>query len=166
MIFNSLAHHQSWWSSFDPWYFTLSYFEYLLTFVKAVIIILKHATSLLLSGISWKSALTYADQHYQEANINLKIQEYLAAPSQKLTVEQLASFIMATDIGWFSILVSIVMAISHQVCTEYQVESLVEPHRLGDEFPVETQVPAVRRKDPWFKRVWEPLRNLKTRKHK
>jgi hypothetical protein len=78
---------------------------YLLTFLEAVILILKHATFLLLSDISWKSALFHADQHYSEANIDLKVQEHLASLSQEHSVEQLASFIMATDIGWF-ILVS------------------------------------------------------------
>lgn len=146
-----------------------------LTFVKAVILILKHATLLLLSNLSRESALTYADRHYQEANIDLKIQEHLAASSQELSVEQLANFIMATDIGWF-ILVS-VQLISHQVCTEYQAESLAGATRRGDlivpspsQSPVETQleVPVlvpVRRKDPWFKRLLGPLRKA-TRKNK
>ena len=71
--------------------------------MAAVILILKHATFLLLSGLSWQLALVHADQHYQQANIDLKIQEYLAASSQELSVEQLASFIMATDIGWFTL---------------------------------------------------------------
>ena len=74
-----------------------------LTLLPAVILILKHATFLLLSGISWESALVHADQHYQQANIDLKFQEHLAAFSQELSVEQLAGFIMATDIGWFTL---------------------------------------------------------------
>ena len=71
--------------------------------MTAVILILKHTTSLLLSNSSIQLALTHADQHYQWANIDLKIQEYLAASSQELSVEQLASFIMAIDIGWFTL---------------------------------------------------------------
>ena len=75
-------------------------FRMYLTFVIAIILLLKHAT-LLLSGIPSRSVLTHADQHYQGANMDLKIQEHLAASSQKLSVEQLASFIVANDIGWF-----------------------------------------------------------------
>jgi hypothetical protein len=147
----------------------------LLTFVEAVILILKHATFLLLSIQPWESALVHADQHYSEANIDLKIQEHLAAP-QEHSVEELASFIMATDIGW--LILASVKLISHQVCAEYdQGEFLAElraespaespsPHQdiLGpppSQSPVETQVPTlvpVHRKGPWFKRVWEPLR--------
>jgi hypothetical protein len=144
--------------------------------VEAVVLLLKHATFLLLSNISWRSALAHADRHYQEAKIDLKIQEHLAAP-QEHSIDELASFIMATDIGWL-ILVSVKL-ISHQVCTEYdQGESLAElraeslpeftPHQdlfvpspTRSQSPVETQVPArvpVHRKGPWFKRVWEPLR--------
>ncbi|KAN0129486.1 hypothetical protein V8E53_012668 [Lactarius tabidus] len=134
--------------------------------ILTVILILKHATFLLLSDIPWKSALFHADQHYSEANIDLKVQEHLASLSQEHSVEQLASFIMATDI-------------------EYQVESLADlepvarspaeslaestPHQdlfvpSPSQSPVDTQVP-VRRKEPWFKRVLGPLRKT-TRKNK
>jgi hypothetical protein len=89
--------------------------------VEAVILILKHATVLLISKLLPKSALTHAELGYQEANIDLKIQQYLAASSQECSIEQLASFIMATDFGGF-ILVS-VKIICHQVCTESSVPS-------------------------------------------
>ena len=36
---------------------------------------------------------------YQKSDIDLKIQDYLKACSQEHTVEDFASFIMATDIG-------------------------------------------------------------------
>jgi hypothetical protein len=68
--------------------------------VKAVILILKHATSLGLN-ISPESALTNAELAYQEANIDWKIQEHLTASSQEHSVKQFAAFIMATDIGEF-----------------------------------------------------------------
>lgn len=74
--------------------------------MTAVILILKHATFLLPLGISWQSALVHADHDYQQANIDLKIQEHLAASSQEHSVEQLASFIMATDIGWSTLVLS------------------------------------------------------------
>jgi hypothetical protein len=69
--------------------------------VEAVILILKHATLLRLSNISPESALTQAGRDYQAANIDSKIQQLLAVPSPEPSVEQLASFIMATDISMF-----------------------------------------------------------------
>jgi hypothetical protein len=72
-----------------------------LTFVEAVILILKHASFLWLSNGS-ESALTLAEADYQKANIDLKIQEYLQASSPEHSVEEFAfKFIMATDIGMF-----------------------------------------------------------------
>ncbi|KAH9083862.1 hypothetical protein EDB83DRAFT_2331712, partial [Lactarius deliciosus] len=69
-----------------------------LTIVEAVIIILKHATSLRLFNLSGKSALTHAELDYREANIDTKIRQHLAASSsQEHAVELFASFIMATD---------------------------------------------------------------------
>ena len=77
-----------------------------LTIVEAVILILKHATFLRLSNPSPlyfppEEALTQAEQDYQKANIDLKIQQHLVASSQEQSVEQFASFVMATDIGFF-----------------------------------------------------------------
>jgi hypothetical protein len=69
--------------------------------MKAVILILKHATSLHLLGNSSKSAITQAELAYQEANIDLKIQQFLAASSQEHSVQLFAGFIMVTDIGLF-----------------------------------------------------------------
>ena len=82
-----------------------------LTFVEAVILILKHATSLWLSNES-ESALTLAELDYQKANIDLKIQEYLKASSPKHSVEEFAHFIMATEIGM--LIIAFVIIISHQ----------------------------------------------------
>ena len=72
-----------------------------LTFLEAVIIILKHATFLRLSNLSSKSALIKADRQYHEANMDLKIQEYLATTCQEQFVTQSVSFIMATNMGLF-----------------------------------------------------------------
>ena len=71
-----------------------------LTIVKGVILILKHATALRLSDEPEK-ALILAEQDYQEARIDLKIQEYLKAFTPEDSVEQFADFIMATNIGLF-----------------------------------------------------------------
>jgi hypothetical protein len=67
--------------------------------VEAIVLILKRATFLLLSNLSAGSALSLAELDYQKANIDLKIQKYLAKHSQEHSVEQLTSFIMATDFG-------------------------------------------------------------------
>ncbi|KAN0134499.1 hypothetical protein V8E53_007645 [Lactarius tabidus] len=68
-----------------------------LTFGVAVIIILKHATFLLLSNLSSESALTQAERDYQAGNIGSEIQKFLTA-SQSPSNEQFASFIKANEI--------------------------------------------------------------------
>ncbi|KAN0134552.1 hypothetical protein V8E53_007698 [Lactarius tabidus] len=64
----------------------------------AVLIILKHATFLLLSNLSSKSALTQAEKDYQAGNIGSEIQQFLSASPQNPSKEQFASFIKANDI--------------------------------------------------------------------
>ena len=81
-----------------------------LTIVEVVILILKHATFLRLSNQP-KQALTLAEQDYQEAKIDLKIQEHLKAFTPKDSVEKFADFIMATNIGLF--MHSSITTISH-----------------------------------------------------
>jgi hypothetical protein len=71
-------------------------FRVWLTFVQAVILILKHATFLWLSN-NPDVALTQAELDYQESNIDLKIQEYLKAFSSE-DVSQFADFIKVTEI--------------------------------------------------------------------
>ena len=68
--------------------------------MKAVIVILKHATILWLSNTP-KKALILAEQDYQEAKMDLKIQEHLKAFTPEDSIEKLADFIMATNIGLF-----------------------------------------------------------------
>jgi hypothetical protein len=86
-------------------------FRVYLTFVKAVTLILKHATLLQSSNLP-KAALTNADLDYQRANIDGSIQQYLAACTSDVSVDQFASFIMCTEIGLF-ILLSFVTSISY-----------------------------------------------------
>jgi hypothetical protein len=72
--------------------------------VEAIMLILKHATFLRFSDTSRHSVLTIAEQNYQQANMDLKIQQHLAEPSEdseEHSVEKLAEFILATDIGLF-----------------------------------------------------------------
>ena len=60
-----------------------------------------------------ESALNFAGSNYQKADIDLKIQEYLKAYSPGPSVEEIATFIIATEIGMF-IVVCIVILTSHQ----------------------------------------------------
>ena len=87
-------------------------FRAYLTVKAAVIIILKHATSLCLSSIlSSSSALTQVEQKYQEANIDLNIQQHLdASSSQEHSIELHVGFIMAAHLGLF---IASVKIISH-----------------------------------------------------
>jgi hypothetical protein len=66
--------------------------------IIAVIIILKHATTLRPSNTP-EQALTLAQVDYKKANVGLKIQEYLKIFPAEGSVEQFADFIMATNIG-------------------------------------------------------------------
>ena len=75
-------------------------FRVYLTLAEVVILILKHATILRLSNRP-EEALILAGQDYQDANIDLKIQEHLKAFTPKDSVEKFADFIMATNIGLF-----------------------------------------------------------------
>ena len=69
-----------------------------LTFVKAVILILKHATLLQLPT-SLQLPIIQSESDYQQANTDLKIQQYLVAFSSKHSIKNFVAFIMATDIG-------------------------------------------------------------------
>jgi hypothetical protein len=83
-----------------------------LTFVEAAILIFKHATLLRASKITPTAALTQVELAYREANVDLKVQQLLAASSQEQhSVQLFADFIMATDIGSF--VPSYVEIISH-----------------------------------------------------
>jgi hypothetical protein len=71
--------------------------------VKAITLILKHATLLRTSNLP-VAALTNVDLEYQRANIDGSIQQYLTACASNISVEQFASFIMGTEIGLFILL--------------------------------------------------------------
>ena len=75
-------------------------FRVYLTTVKAVTLILKHAT-FLWTSMSSKSAVTKAEHKYQKANIDVTIQEHLIACAGQQSVEQFVGFIMSTDISLF-----------------------------------------------------------------
>lgn len=88
------------------WVFCFIIFQLNLTFVTAVLIILKHATLLRLSNLSPKAALTQAGQNYQAANIDERIEQYLTASSQVHSIEEFSRFVITTDIGWFILTLS------------------------------------------------------------
>lgn len=110
--------------------------------MKAVILILKHASILRLSNLSPESALAQAELDYQVGHTDLEIQDLLMASSQEHSVELFTAFIMATNISVF-ILTSFKI-ISHKLSVPFQ--SLIETHASVDG------------KKPWFKRVLEPLK--------
>ena len=81
-----------------------------LTFLQVVLVILKHAMFLRDSNEE-ESALTLALAAYQQADIDLKIQGFLNASFPEHSVEEVASFIMTTEIGMF--IVAFITLISH-----------------------------------------------------
>ena len=93
-------------------------FRLYLTFLEAVLLILKHATVLRLSN-TLKSALSQANLDYKKAKIDLTIQKHLLAYSFEDSVEQFVGFIMATEIGVFTPLS--VTIISHQAFSTISV---------------------------------------------
>ena len=112
-MYISLAHCWSSTSSFDSWYFTCFIFRVYLTSEKAIILILKHATFLRLSNFSTAEiALTQAELDYQEAKMDLKVQQHLTASSHEYTAELSAGFILATDFGL--LILASIRIISHQ----------------------------------------------------
>jgi hypothetical protein len=86
-------------------------FRVYLTFVKAVTLILKHATFSQIS-MSPKSALAKAQQKYQKANIDVTIQKHLIACAAGQSEDQFVGFIMSTEMGLF-IFIPFVTPISH-----------------------------------------------------
>ena len=95
-------------------------FRVYLTFVEAVILVLKYATFIRLSNscsnFIGKQSLAHAYVHYEEANIDPKIQEFLKT-SEEQSEMHFVDFIMATEIGLF--IFTSVKLISHQLCTEH-----------------------------------------------
>ncbi|KAF8260844.1 hypothetical protein EI94DRAFT_1705997 [Lactarius quietus] len=80
-------------------YLSLSSFITPFTFGVAIILILKHAASLCLSGLSPRMALTQADSDFRKANMAIKIEEYFTGSYHEYTIKQFVDFLTATDIG-------------------------------------------------------------------
>ena len=87
---------------------------------------MKHATLLNLSKWPRKLALRYADQQYQGANIDLKIQVHLTTTSQEQSVMLFEDFIMATDIGLFILSFTVLSKYLIKLCRIYAPDILVE----------------------------------------
>jgi hypothetical protein len=111
--------------------------------MKAVTLILKHATLLRFSNLP-EAALTNADLDYQRENIDNSVEEYLRSHALNLSVEQFASFIMGTEIGWFIILLcvnlisycpfSVISVLSHYRCS--YLKQFLKPHSIKSRFNV------------------------------
>jgi hypothetical protein len=71
-----------------------------LILVKAVTLMLKHATFLRISILP-KSALTNVELNYKRANIDETIKQHLKMSASEQSMEQFVHFIMNTDIGLF-----------------------------------------------------------------
>ena len=112
-----------------------------LTSGEAVILILKHATTLQVSTLSAQLALVQAEWDYKDANIDFKIQEHILASSQEPTVQTSAAFLMATNIGW--LFLSLLRY--HLIKVLEPSQSVVGMHGHG--------------KDHWFKRFGKLLRS-------
>ena len=84
--------------------------RFYLTFLQAVLVIFKHAMFLRPSNTT-EFALNLASSGYQQSDIDLKIQDFLKASSPEPSVEEVASFIMTTEIGMS--IVAFIILISH-----------------------------------------------------
>jgi hypothetical protein len=102
-------------------------FRVYLTFVKAVTLILKHATWLRTSNLPL-AAVNIVELDYQMANMDKHIQQYLTACASELSVEQFAGFIMDTNIGLFMLL--FVTSISY---CPFSVISVLSQYRCIDD---------------------------------
>ena len=83
-----------------------------LTFEVAIILILKHAASLCLSGTSARVAIKQAESDFQNANVASKIQEHFTGSYEEYTVEQFVQFIVNTNFGLSSFTSTQIMAYS------------------------------------------------------
>ena len=124
------------------------HFRVYLTFVIAVILILKHATFLSIS-MDAESALTLVDMDYQAANIDLKIQEHLASSLQEHTVDHFAHFSMATDIGVLILAPVNKSLIKYSALSQSSIKMDTSVHTKGH----------------WFKQFWESVSLHKSRKY-
>ena len=106
-------------------------------------------------------ALNHADLDYQEANVDLKIQQHLTVSPQEHSIMLYEGFIMSTDIGLF--ILTFVKRVSHQESTCLDI--LAPPPRPCQSV-FERHVH--RTKEHWFKQVFssKSISLLKLRKNK
>ena len=70
-----------------------------LIFEVAIILILKHAATLCLSGTSARVAISQAESNFQNANMVSKIEEHFTGSYEEYTVEQFVHFIANASLG-------------------------------------------------------------------
>ena len=99
LIYFLVPSHWQWNLSFKTGYLSLSLFMTPLTFEVAIILILKHAASLSLSGTSPRIAITQAESDFQNANVASKIEEHFTGSYEEYTVEHFVQFIVDTNLG-------------------------------------------------------------------
>jgi hypothetical protein len=99
LIYFSVPSHWKWYLPFETGYSSLPPFITPLTFEVAIILILKHASSLCLSGISARRAITQAELDFQNANAGSKIEEQFTGSYEEYSAEEFVHFIVNTNIG-------------------------------------------------------------------
>ena len=67
-------------------------------FAAAIITLLKHATTLRLSGFSRKSALAQAELDYQKSKIGSQVASYFTAPPHQYSIQQFVDFIIGAHV--------------------------------------------------------------------
>ena len=93
-----------WNLSFKTGYLSLLPFMTPLTFEIAIILILKHAASLCLSGTSARTAISQAESNFQNANVGSKIKEHFTGSYEEYTIGQFVHFIVNTNFGLSSLI--------------------------------------------------------------
>lgn len=83
-----------------------------LTFEVAIILILKHAATLCLSGTPARTAISQSESNFQNANVTSKIEEHFTGPYEEYTIEQFVHFIMDTNFGLSGFISTQIMAYS------------------------------------------------------
>ena len=71
----------------------------LVNYCAAIIIILKHATTLRASGLSVLSALCQAESNYHQFNIGPQIVDHFSAPPHHYSIQDFVDFVMGVSVG-------------------------------------------------------------------
>jgi hypothetical protein len=110
LIYFIVPSHWNWHLPFETGYLSLSPFMTPLTVEVAIILMLKHAASLCLSGISARRAIAQAESSFQNANAASRIEEHFTGSYEEYTIEQLVQFIVDNNIGLSSFISTHIIA--------------------------------------------------------